>query len=67
VDALAIEFSRNRAGHRIEVLAIDWDHLRKVFALDPGREPKSTWQIEDLVGEVLTLGEIEVAPSLVSH
>lgn len=52
----------DRAGHRIEVLAIDWDHLRKVFALDPGREPKSTWEIEDLVGEVLTLGEIEGRP-----
>ncbi len=49
----------DRAGHRIEVLAIDWEHLRKVFALDPVRDPTSTWPIEDLVRETLTVGEIE--------
>ncbi len=46
------------AGHRIEVLDIDWDHLREVFALDPAREPESTWPVEELALEVLTVGAI---------
>ncbi|HEY5025199.1 MAG TPA: hypothetical protein VII76_09500 [Acidimicrobiales bacterium] len=49
----------DRAGHRIEALAIDWGHLKEVFALAPGGEPKPTWPIEDLVREILTVGEIE--------
>ena len=39
----------NMAGHRVEFLEIDWDHLRSVFALDPEsaarsrRPPTPSW------------------------
>ena len=47
------------AGHRIEVLAIDWDHLGCVFALDPERRSRSKARRQDLAKEVLTVGTID--------
>jgi len=50
----------DRAGHRIELLAIDWAHLRDVFALAAERpNPTST---KDLTGEVLTVGMLNGRP-----
>ena len=47
------------AGHRIELLAIDWDHLRRAFDLDPERCSQSKAQRKDLSKEVFTTGVIE--------
>jgi lincosamide nucleotidyltransferase A/C/D/E len=46
------------AGHRIELLAIDWEHLARVFELDPERRSQSIPRPEDLAGEVLTTGQM---------
>lgn len=44
------------AGHRIELLAIDWDHLRSVFDLAPKRISRPQAQRQDLAEEVFTTG-----------
>ncbi len=46
----------DRAGHRIELLAIDWAHLNDVFSLAP--EPRHPMSSQDLAGEVLTVGTL---------
>jgi lincosamide nucleotidyltransferase A/C/D/E len=47
------------AGHRVELLNIDWDHLRDVFSLDPQRDPAASWTSEILAGEMLAVGSID--------
>ena len=46
------------AGHRVELLNIDWDHLRAVFSLDPQRDPAASWTSQDLAEEMLAVGGI---------
>jgi lincosamide nucleotidyltransferase A/C/D/E len=46
------------AGHRIELLAIDWDHLRRAFDLDPERSSQPDAQPGDLAREVFCTGTI---------
>ncbi len=51
----------DRAGHRIELLAIDWEHLNEVFTLaadPPKRAPSSA----DLSAEILTVGMLNGRP-----
>jgi len=50
----------DRAGHRIELLAIDWAHLNDVFAL--AAEPPNPTSTEDLAGEILTVGMLNGRP-----
>ena len=47
------------AGHRIELLAIDWDHLRRAFDQDPERSSQSDAQPGDLAREVFCTGMIQ--------
>lgn len=47
------------AGHRIELMDIDWEYLRSVFALHPEKCSKSTAAQSELAREVLTVGSID--------
>lgn len=47
------------AGHRIELLAIDWDHLGRAFDLDPEWCLQTKAQHRDLAKEVFCTGMIE--------
>jgi lincosamide nucleotidyltransferase A/C/D/E len=51
----------DRAGHRIELLGIDWEHLNKVFTLaaDPPTRARSS---ADLAAEILTVGMLNGRP-----
>jgi lincosamide nucleotidyltransferase A/C/D/E len=46
------------AGHRIELLAIDWGYIRDVFELDPKHGPKSDGTADDVAGEIYTTGSL---------
>lgn len=45
-------------GCGVEVLGIDWGHLRGVLAFDPGRSPRWTGSCEELAGEVFAEGSL---------
>ena len=49
----------DEAGHHVDLLNIDWDHLRAVFSLDPHRDPAMSWTNENLAGEMLAVGSID--------
>ena len=48
----------NMAGHRVEFLEIDWDHLRSVFALDPEKSARAALPKEELFDEIFTVGTL---------
>jgi lincosamide nucleotidyltransferase A/C/D/E len=46
----------DEAGHRIEVLAIDWDRVGRAWDFGPGRPSSPTLVQDELGGEVFTAG-----------
>ena len=49
----------DEAGHRVELLGVDWEHLRAVMAMDPahGHEPPSS--ADELAAQVFTIGAVD--------